>query len=82
MSGLSEYGGDFGPFCDARKEEVLVEKFGGATVVAIGFPFLKIASEESVEWRWFADWCVLLQWCRWRLDPSLKLSVVEGQCKY
>jgi hypothetical protein len=30
---------------------VLVEKFGGATVVAIGFRFLEIAGEESVEWR-------------------------------
>jgi len=48
VSGLSEYGGDFGPFCDARKEEVLVEKFGGATVVAIGFEFSKVAGKESV----------------------------------
>ena len=46
MSGLSEYGGDFGPFCDARKEAVLVEKFGGATVVAISFPVLKIVGED------------------------------------
>lgn len=58
MSGLSEYGGDFEPFCDARKEDVLVEKFGGATVVVIGFPFLEIVGEESVKWRWF---CGLLR---------------------
>src|ERR1700733_104581 len=51
VSALSEYEGDLGPFCDARKEEVLVEKFGAAVVAAIRFSYLKIADEESVEWR-------------------------------
>ena len=52
MSGLSEYEGDFGPFCDARKEEVLVEKFGAVVVAAIRFSYLEIVDEDSVEWRW------------------------------
>lgn len=60
MSGLSEYEGDFGPFCDARKEEVLVEKFGVATVVAISLSRFKIANEEAVEWERFVCWVVLL----------------------